>query len=234
MQNKVHNPSRTKQVLGVGMILFAWVVIAVYSVFQIVYVNDMYTNIFDGGVLRTVVSYQAESDTRALGQVFAASVIHAHNPDETERQIALNALMVEAQQIRTSLFIALDEYDLSVVIDPMQTQAWVHARLEITHSLRQHFELISNHFLQEMFHYARIGDYNRTRSVFSESAAPFFSLTDEVNHLIEISEISMQNAFFHTQDTINATVMTITAIGVMAIIGSIIVAFALVLPKRNY
>ena len=233
MQTKGRYASRTKLILGVGIIIVAWIIVAVFSVVQIVYANDMYTNIFDGEVSRMITSYQAQSETRALRQILTASVMHAYITNETERQNALNSLMTEAQQVRTNLFFVLDDYDLSVRIDPMQTQAWVHARLVVTHNLRQLVELIFNQYLHEVFNYALVGDYDRVRNVFSESTIVFFSLTNIVNYLIEISDNSMQHALFHTHDKINTTMMTIAVIMVVAIISSIIVTVILLLPKRN-
>jgi len=233
MQTEGHSAPRAKLILGLGIIIVAWSIVAVFSVIQIVYVNNMYTHIFDGEVSRMVASYQAQSEVRALRQVLSVSVIHAYTIDETERQNALGSLMAEAQQVRANLFFALDEYDLSVLTDPAQTQAWVNARLETTRNLRQLAELFFNQSLQVVFNYALIGDYGRARTVFSESAAVFFSLVDEASYLIDDSDASMQHAFFHTHDAINAAVIAITVISVVALIGSIIIAVVLVLPKRN-
>jgi len=223
----------TNQVIGVGIIIVAWVIVAVFSVVQIVYVSNMYTHMFDGGVSRAVASYRMESEVRALRQVLTASVLHAHTTNETGRQNALNSLMAEAQQIRASLFFALDEYEFSVITDPMQTQVWVHSRLEMTRNLRYLVELIFSQFFHVIFNYAFIGDYYEAGNVFAESTAMLFSLMDEVNYLVEISDAAMQHAFFHVHDTVNVTVMTITVISVVAIIGSIIAAVVLLLPKRN-
>jgi len=233
MQTKETSPTRAKLVVGVGIIIFAWIIVAVYSVFQIVYAYEAYTHIFHDGVSRTVASYQMQSEMRDLRQVLTASALYAHNTNETERQNALNYLMDKAHQIRASLFFALDDYDFSVVTDPMQTQEWVHIKLEMTQYLRQLSEIIFNLYLQEVYIHAFIGDYYRASSVFTESTAVFFAFTDEVNHLLGISEDSMQHAFYNAHDTIYITVMTITLINVVAVIVSVIVAVILLLPKRN-
>ena len=232
-QIKGHSPSRTKLILGLGIITFLWVVVAVFSIVQIIYVNDTYTYIIDGSVSRTIASYQVQSEVRALRQVFATTVMHAHNTDEAERQIALNSLMTYAQHNRTNLFFALEDHEFSVITDSMQTQAWVQSRLETTHNLRHFADIISNHHFHEVFNYAIVGDYERARSAFNESTSVFFSLINEVNFLIEMSDASMQQALFHAHDTTNSTVMLITVINVVAIIGSIVIAAVLLLPKRN-
>jgi|GEM_PF-5199498 len=231
---KGHNPSRAKLILGLGIIIFAWVAVVAYSVMQIAYINDTYAHIIDGGgVSRTIASYQAQSDVRALRQVFTSTVMHAYNANETERQIALNSLMNDAQHIRTSIFFALDDYDFSVMTDHLQTQAWVQSRLETTNNMRQLVEIISNHHFHEVFNYAIVGDYDRARNVLAESTSVFFLLLDEINFLIEMSEASVQQAFFHAHDTTNYTVMLITTISVVSIIGSIVVAGVFLLPKRT-
>lgn len=228
-----HIPSKTRLIVGLGMIIITWVVAVVFSVIQIVYISDTYTNIINGGVSRTIASYQAQSEVRALRQVFTATVMHAHTTDEAERQMALNSLMADAQHIQTSLFFALEDYDISVITDPMQTQAWVQHRLEITHNLRHFADIISNHHFHVVFNYAIVGDYDRSSSALVESTPLFLSLMDEINFLIEMSEASVQQAFFHAHDTTNSTVVMITTISVIAVIGSIVVAIVLLRPKRN-